>query len=71
MNAKEAFVAGFLPQFAENRQARITAIADDEIGFSWAASNRWWLIQTAFTDRGLDIVIQRITDEAWVVFVRP
>ncbi|MNZ83140.1 hypothetical protein D3C78_1018600 [compost metagenome] len=71
MNAKEAFVAGFLPQFAENRQARITAIADDEIGFSRAAGNRRWLIQPAFTDRGLDIVIQRITDEAWVVFVRP
>ncbi|MNF74062.1 hypothetical protein D3C84_560850 [compost metagenome] len=71
MNAKEAFVAGFLPQLAENRQARITAVADDEIGFSRAAGNRRWLIQPAFTDRGLDIVIQRITDEAWVVFVRP
>src|SRR5450830_582532 len=69
MNAEEALIAGFLPQFAENRQARITAVADDEVGFSRAAGNRRWLIQPAFTDRRLDIVIQRITDEAWVVFV--
>ncbi|MCY1348762.1 hypothetical protein D9M69_349180 [compost metagenome] len=71
MNAKEALVAGFLPQLAKNRQARVTAIADDEEGFSRAAANRRWLIQPAFTDRGLDIVIQRITDEARVVFVGP
>ncbi|MNC25932.1 hypothetical protein D3C75_740420 [compost metagenome] len=69
MNAEEAFIAGFLPQLAENRQARITAVADDEIGFTRAAGNRRWLIQPAFTDRGLDILIQRITDEARVVFV--
>ncbi|MNP47945.1 hypothetical protein D3C76_1420330 [compost metagenome] len=57
MNAKEALVAGFLPQLAENRQSRITAVADDEIGFSGAAGNRWRLIQPAFTDRSFDIVV--------------
>ncbi|MNL13785.1 hypothetical protein D3C87_1347040 [compost metagenome] len=71
MNAKETLVTGFLPQLAENRQARITAVADDEIGFSRAAGNRRWLIQPAFTDRGLDIVIKRITDKTRVVFVGP
>ena len=71
MNAKEALVAGFLPQLAENCQACITAVADDEIGFARAAGNRWRLIQSALTDRGLDIVVQRITDEARVVFVGP
>ena len=71
MNAKEALVAGFLPQLAENRQSRITAVADDEIGFTRAAGNRRWLIQPAFTDRGFYIVIKRIADEAWVVLVGP
>ncbi|MOA03172.1 hypothetical protein D3C78_1226600 [compost metagenome] len=69
MNAKETLVAGFLPQLAENRQASITAVADDEIGFSRAAGNRRRLIQSAFTDGRLDVVVQRITNEARVVFV--
>src|SRR3546814_5933502 len=34
-----------------------------------SAGNRRWLIQPAFTDRGLDILIKRITDEARVVIV--
>ncbi len=71
MDAEETLVAGFLPQLAENRQARIAAVSDDEIGFSRAASNRRRLVQPAFTDGGLYVVIKRITDEARVVFVGP
>lgn len=62
MDAEETLVAGFLPQLAENRQARIAAVADDEVGFTRAAGNRRRLIQSAFTDRGFYIVIKRIAD---------
>ncbi|MNG01600.1 hypothetical protein D3C84_845880 [compost metagenome] len=71
VNAKETFITGFLPQLTENRQAGITAVADDEGGFTGTASDGRRLIQTAFADRGLEVVVQWITEKTRVVLIRP
>src|SRR3990167_1238640 len=71
MDAKELLVASFLPQFAEDRQASIAAIADDEVLLAGAAGDRRWRVQAALTDGGFDVVVERITDEPWVVLIGP
>ncbi|MNP18221.1 hypothetical protein D3C76_1106920 [compost metagenome] len=50
MDTEEALFARFLPQFTEDAQTRVTAVADDEVRLIGTAGDRRWLIQATLAD---------------------
>lgn len=68
-DAKEAFVPCFTPQFAQDGQPRVAAVADDVVRFTRTAGDRRRSIETALPDRGLDLVIAGIARDAGIEVV--
>ncbi|MNH03143.1 hypothetical protein D3C72_1595720 [compost metagenome] len=70
-NTEEALLSGFLPQFREDTQAGVAAVADDEVLFAGPARDGRGLVQAAVADGGFQFRVQRVADEARVMFVGP
>src|SRR5690606_18354803 len=69
-NAEIALVLRLAPEFAQDGESRVAAVADDVVAFARTAGDRWWGVKTAFADGSFDLVVSRISSDAGVEVVR-
>ncbi len=69
-DAEEALVPHLAPQFAQDRETGIAAVADDVVIRARTPGDGRGSVESAFANRRLDVVVKRVAGEARIKLIR-